>query len=141
MIFTTHHDTDKKKKDAEGLRLSEELLAALAKFQTIVEDFQMDAKELEIIFEAGAAGQIMPNENSERQLQAENPPACSKFLSAHRNLPKQNQRSKVLAQQVAKAAHAEDHSQFAEALRFYTFEAPMPHKPVITLDVFDTKFP
>ncbi len=60
MIFTTHHDTDKKK-DAEGLQLSEDLLAALAKFQTIeLEDFQIDAKELEIIFEAGAAGQIMP---------------------------------------------------------------------------------
>ena len=47
MISTTHHNTDKKK-DAEGLQLSEDLLAALAKFQTIeLEDFQMDVKDLE----------------------------------------------------------------------------------------------
>src|SRR5665648_1248452 len=47
------------KKDAEGLQLSEELMAALEKFQQIeLEDFQMDVKELEILFEAGAAGQI-----------------------------------------------------------------------------------
>ena len=60
MISTPQNDTDKKK-DAEGLQLSDDLLAALAKFQTIeLEDFQMDVKELEIIFEAGAAGQIMP---------------------------------------------------------------------------------
>ena len=56
----THHDTDKKK-DNEGLLLSDELMEALAKFQTIeLEDFQMDVKDLEILFEAGAAGQIMP---------------------------------------------------------------------------------
>ena len=56
----THHDTDKKK-EIEGLTLSEDLLNALAKFQQIeLEDFQMDVKDLEIIFEPGMAGQIMP---------------------------------------------------------------------------------
>ena len=60
MISTPNHDTDKKK-DAEGLHLSDELLEALAKFQQIeLEDFQMDVKDLEIIFEPGMAGQIMP---------------------------------------------------------------------------------
>ncbi len=60
MIQTPQNDNDKKK-DTEGLQLSEDLLAALAKFQPIeLEDFQIDAKELEIIFESGAAGQIMP---------------------------------------------------------------------------------
>ena len=50
-----------KKKDDEGLKLSSDLLEALAKFQQIeLEDFQMDVKELEIIFEPGMAGQIMP---------------------------------------------------------------------------------
>jgi hypothetical protein len=50
-----------KKKDDEGLKLSSDLLEALAKFQQIeLDDFQMDVKELEIIFEPGMAGQIMP---------------------------------------------------------------------------------
>ena len=60
MILLTHHDKDKKN-DAEGLKLSDELLEALAKFKQIeLEDFQMDVKDLEIIFEPGMAGQIMP---------------------------------------------------------------------------------
>src|ERR1017187_10735125 len=54
------NDNDKRKEN-EGLQLSDDLLAALAKFQTIeIEDFQMDVKDLEIIFDAGAAGQLMP---------------------------------------------------------------------------------
>ena len=60
MTSTTHHDTDKKK-DAEGLQLSEDLLAALAKFKTIeLEDFQLDVKELEILFEPGMAATVLP---------------------------------------------------------------------------------
>ena len=56
----THHDTDKKK-DNEGLQLSDDLLAALAKFQTIeIEDFQLDVKDMELVFEPGMAGQVMP---------------------------------------------------------------------------------
>ena len=60
MISTPQNDNDKKK-DNEGLKLSDDLLEALAKFQQIeLEDFQMDVKDLEILFEPGMAGQIMP---------------------------------------------------------------------------------
>lgn len=60
MISTSQNDTDKKKEN-EGLKLSSDLLEALAKFQQIeLEDFQMDVKDLEIVFEPGMAGQIMP---------------------------------------------------------------------------------
>jgi hypothetical protein len=53
-------DGDKKKED-EGLVLSKELMEALAKFKQIeIEDFQIDVKELELIFEPGMAGQIIP---------------------------------------------------------------------------------
>ena len=52
-----HHE---KKEDDSGLKLSKDLLDALAKFQEIeLEDFQLDVGELEIRFDAGAAG-IMP---------------------------------------------------------------------------------
>ena len=48
MISTPQNDTDKKKEN-EGLKLSSDLLEALAKFQQIeLEDFQMDVKDLEI---------------------------------------------------------------------------------------------
>ena len=60
MISTPQNDADKKKEN-EGLKLSDDLLEALAKFQQIeLEDFQMDVKDLEIVFEPGMAGQIMP---------------------------------------------------------------------------------
>ena len=60
-MIPTSHQNKEKNKDAEGLQLSDDLLSALEKFKKIeLEDFQMDVKDLEIIFEAGAAGQIMP---------------------------------------------------------------------------------
>jgi CO dehydrogenase/acetyl-CoA synthase delta subunit len=60
-VIQTPQNDITKKKDNEGLLLSDELMEALAKFQTIeLEDFQMDVKDFEIIFEAGMAGQIMP---------------------------------------------------------------------------------
>ena len=92
MISTPQNDNDKKK-DNEGLQLSDDLLEALAKFQTIeLEDFQMDVKDLEIIFEAGAAGQIMPKlklpqRNSRWQTTQH---AANTFPTTNRNIPKQN---------------------------------------------------
>ena len=88
----TQNDKDKKKDD-EGLQLSDDLLAALAKFQTIeLEDFQMDVKDLEIIFEAGVAGQIMPKLKLPRSSSRRktNQHAASSFPTTNRNLPKQN---------------------------------------------------
>ncbi len=81
-----------KKKEDEGLKLSNELLDALAKFQQIeLEDFQMDVKELEIIFEPGMAGQIMPKLKlpgySRRKTHCH---AADSLSSSSRNLPKQN---------------------------------------------------
>ena len=80
-------DGDKKKED-EGLKLSNELLEALAKFKQIeLEDFQMDVKELELIFEPGMAGQIMPKLKLPAALaaQAENPLQCFRCLSYHQS--------------------------------------------------------
>ena len=48
-----------------------------------------------------------------------------------------------MAQQKAKAAHAARSLTIGGEVSpaFYTFERPMPHKPVITLDVFDMEVP
>ena len=79
-------------------KLSNEILEALAKFQQIeLEDFQMDVKDLEIIFEPGMAGQIMPKLKLPGALQAENQlsHAASTFPATNRNIPKQNRCSKT----------------------------------------------
>ena len=84
---------DEKKKDDEGLKLSSDLLEALAKFQQIeLEDFQMDVKELQIIFEAGAAGQIMPKLKLPAAVAGGKPTSMlqTAFHTTNRNLPQQN---------------------------------------------------
>ena len=92
MISTPQNDKDKKK-DNEGLKLSNDLLEALAKFQQIeLEDFQMDVKDLEIIFEPGMAGQIMPKLKLPAAVAGGKPAlnAASTFPATNRNIPKQN---------------------------------------------------
>jgi CO dehydrogenase/acetyl-CoA synthase delta subunit len=54
-----HHD--KKKDENPGLTLSQDLLEALAKFQEIeLENFELNAKELELWFEPGMAERMIP---------------------------------------------------------------------------------
>ena len=91
MISTPQNDKDKKN-EIEGLKLSDDLLEALAKFQQIeLEDFQMDVKDLEIIFEPGMAGQIMPKLKLPGCCRRKTPiNATSAFPATNRNIPKQN---------------------------------------------------
>ena len=92
MISTPQNDTDKKKEN-EGLKLSNDLLEALAKFQEIeLQDFQMDVKDLEIIFEPGMAGQIMPKlkASSGSCRRKTNLHAAGSFPTSSRNLSKQD---------------------------------------------------
>ena len=144
MISTPQNETDKKK-DNEGLQLSEDLLAALAKFQQIeLEDFQMDVKDLEIIFEPGMAGQIMPKLKLPVAVAGGKPlsmlqvpflPPIEKYtnkisevkLGGTRSEGGTRGKSLTIGGEVSPA--------------FYTFEAPIVHKPVITLDVFDMEVP
>ena len=144
MIFTTHHDTDKKK-DAEGLQLSEELMAALEKFQQIeLEDFQMDVKELEILFEAGAAGQIMPKLKLPTTVAGGKPLSMlqAAFLPPIEIYPNKITEVKLGATRSEGGTRGKSLTIGGEVSpAFYTFERPMPHKPVITLDVFDMEVP
>ena len=133
-----------KKKDDEGLKLSSDLLEALAKFQQIeLEDFQMDVKELEIIFEPGMAGQIMPKiklpglagGKPTAMLQAAFVPPVETYpnkitevrLGATRSEGGTRGKSVIVGGETSPA--------------FYNFERPTTHKPVITLDVFDMEVP
>ena len=146
MISTPQNDTDKdKKKDNEGLLLSEDLLNALAKFQQIeLEDFQMDVKDLEILFEPGMAGQIMPKLKLPGLVPGGKPISMLQvpFIPPIETYP-----NKIA--EVTLGATRKDGGTRGKSLTiggevspaFYTFESPMPHKPVITLDVFDMEVP
>ena len=136
-----------KKKDGEGLKLSKELLDALAKFQQIeIEDFQIDVKELELIFEPGMAGQIMPKLRLP-QAQAAiggKPTAMLQlpFVPPVETYPNTITEVKLGATRSEGGTRGKSFTIGGETSpAFYNFERPTAHKPVITLDVFDMEVP
>jgi len=111
-----------------------------------LEDFQLDAKELEIIFEAGAAGQIMPK----LKLPGAVPAVGGKpmnmlstsFLPPIEKYPNTITTVKLGATKSEGGTRGRSLTIGGEVSpAFYTFENPTPHKPVITLDVFDMEVP
>lgn len=138
-----------KKKEDEGLQLSDELLAALRKFQQIeLEDFEIDVPDLEIIFEPGAAGQIMPK--------LKLPPAVAPAITGGKPTamlktaftpPVQTYPNAITA--VKLGATRSEGGTRSKSLTiggevsppYYVFEKPTPNKPVVTLDVFDMEVP
>jgi acetyl-CoA decarbonylase/synthase complex subunit delta len=144
VISTPQNDTDKKK-DNEGLKLSNELLDALAKFQQIeLEDFQMDVKDLEIVFEPGMAGQIIPKLKLPGAVAGGKPLSMLQvpFMPPIETYP--NKISEVTLGATRRNGGTRGKSltiggEVSPA--FYTFEGPVTHKPVITLDVFDMEVP
>ncbi|MCW4009767.1 MAG: CO dehydrogenase/acetyl-CoA synthase subunit delta [Candidatus Bathyarchaeota archaeon] len=139
-----HHDKkDNKTAAAEGLGLSPELLDLLAKFQEIeVEDFQMDVSEMELFFTPGIAGQMptlkLPSALKAKptaMLQAAFVPPVETYpdkiaevkLGGTRSEGGTRGRSIVIGGETSPA--------------FYTFERPIVHSPIVTLDVFDMEVP
>ena len=140
----THHDTDKKK-EADGLQLSEELLAALAKFKQIeLEDFQMDVKDLEIIFEPGMAGQIMPKLKLPTAIAGGKPVSMLSraFMPPVEKYANTISTVKLGATKSEGGTRGKTYTIGGElSPAFYTFENSIPHKPIVTLDVFDMEVP
>jgi acetyl-CoA decarbonylase/synthase complex subunit delta len=140
-----HHDKkDDKATATEGLGLSPELLDLLAKFQEIeVEDFQMDVSEMELLFEPGMAGQMVPKLKLPSALKAK----PTTMLQATFVPPVETYPGKI-----AEVTLGGTKSQGGSRGRtitiggetspaFYTFERPVPHSPIVTLDVFDMEVP
>ena len=124
----------------KDLKLSDDLLEALAKFQQIeLEDFQMDVKDLEIIFEPGMAGANNAQTQASRRVTGGKPLSMLQvpFLPPIETYP-----NKIT--EVTLGATRKDGGTRGKSLTiggevspaFYTFERPMPHKPVITLRRF-----
>lgn len=139
----THHDKDPKKD--EGLAaLDPEILNLLAKFQEIeLEDFQMDVSEMELSFVPGVAGGVMP--------QLKLPPGIkAKPVNMLQStfVPPVEKYSGKIAEVKLGGTKAEGGTRSKTITvggelspAFYTFENPIVHSPIVTLDVFDMEVP
>ncbi|HSV49531.1 MAG TPA: CO dehydrogenase/acetyl-CoA synthase subunit delta [Candidatus Acidoferrales bacterium] len=127
------------------MQLSEDLLAALAKFKTIeLEDFQLDAKELEILFEPGMMANVLPKLKLPAGVSAGKP---TSLLSQSFLPPIEKYQNKIASVKLG-ATRSEGGTRGRTVTvggelspAYYSFENQTPHKPTITLDVFDMEVP
>jgi acetyl-CoA decarbonylase/synthase complex subunit delta len=142
-----HHERkDYKKEDSgSGLGLSPELLDLLAKFQEIeLEDFQMDASEIELSFTPGMlAGQAMPTLKLPPALKA-TPVSMlqAAFMPPVETYPGKIAEVKLGGTKGEGGTRGKSITIGGEiSPAFYTFEKPVVHSPIVTLDVFDMAVP
>jgi acetyl-CoA decarbonylase/synthase complex subunit delta len=120
-------------------------LESLAKFQEIeLENFELNAKELELWFEPGMAARLIP--------QLAKAPAAAKgkpteLLTATFIPPVETYPGKITEVKLG-ATRGEGGTRGRSLViggetspAFYSFERPMVHPPVVTLDVFDMEVP
>jgi acetyl-CoA decarbonylase/synthase complex subunit delta len=138
---------EKKKKDegADGLALSPDLMELLAKFQEIeLEDFELEVKDLELWLESGALPrQLMPQLKVAPGLKGK--PA--ELMMTQFARPIETYPGKIVEVTLG-ATKAEGGTRGRTITiggetspAFYSFERPMVHPPVVTLDVFDMEVP
>jgi acetyl-CoA decarbonylase/synthase complex subunit delta len=137
-----HHE---KKPEDSGLKLSPELLELLAKFQEIeIEDFQMEVGDMELSFEQGAGGQFMPQLKLPAALKVAKPAALlqSTFIPPIQTYPGKVAEITLGATRGEGGTRGKKITIGGETTpAFYTFERPVLHPPIITLDVFDMEVP
>ncbi|MEM2336985.1 MAG: CO dehydrogenase/acetyl-CoA synthase subunit delta [Candidatus Bathyarchaeia archaeon] len=134
---------EKKEKDKTivGLKLDSRLLELIAKIQEVeLEDFELQASDLEIWFQPGAvaAPVIAPPQK------AVAPPAKAKptqILEAEFVPPVETYPGKVVEVKLGRVNGKSIVIGGESTPAFYTFERPTPHPPVISLDVFDMEVP
>ncbi|MCW4044641.1 MAG: CO dehydrogenase/acetyl-CoA synthase subunit delta [Candidatus Bathyarchaeota archaeon] len=136
---------DKKKKEEDaGLPFSPDLLELLAKFQEIeLEDFMLEAGDLELWMESGALpAQLLP------KTKAAALKAKPLALMATKFLPPIETYSGKIAEVKLGGTKGEGGTRGKSIIiggetapAFYTFEKPVLHPPVVTLDVFDMEVP
>jgi len=136
---------NEKEEQSFGLRLSPRLLELLAKLQEVeLEDFEMEVGDLEIWLQPGAVAApaiTMPKLA---------PPVKAKpteIVEVEFIPPVETYPGKVV--EVKLGAEKSEGGSRGKSLiiggettpAFYTFERPMPHPPVVAVDVFDMKVP
>jgi acetyl-CoA decarbonylase/synthase, CODH/ACS complex subunit delta len=135
----------KKKNEDSGLNFSSDLLDLLAKFQEIeLEDFELEVKDLELWLESSALPkQHIPQLQAATGLRGK-PAELLKTKFMH---PIQTYPGKIVEVTLG-ATKGEGGSRSKSIViggetspAFYTFETPIVHTPVVTLDVFDMPLP
>jgi acetyl-CoA decarbonylase/synthase complex subunit delta len=132
---------DKKDDKNAGIDVSE-LLDLLVKFQNLeLHDFQLEAKNLELRVDAGVAS--FPG----LKLPSAVPTKPAALMQQTFNLPIEKYSGSIA--EVKLGATKSEGGTRGRSLTiggekspaFYTFESPVIHKPVVTLDVFDMEVP
>lgn len=147
MTTLPHHERkDYKKEDSgSGLGLSPDLLDLLAKFQEIeLEDFQLEAGEIELSFTPGMlAGQAMPKLKLPPALKAKPVSMLqAAFAPPVETYPGKIAEVKLGGTKGEGGTRGKSITIGGEVSpAFYTFERPIVHSPIVTLDVFDMEVP
>ena len=132
-----------KKEEDSGISLSSDILDLLAKFQEIeIEDFELEAGEIELRFEPGMARKILP-----RTLKKGLVGKPKNILKTEFYPPINSYSGKIVEVKLG-ATKSEGGSRGRSLIvggetspAFYSFESKLTHPPVLTLDVFDMKVP
>jgi len=109
-----------------------------------LEDFQLDAKELEILFEPGQAVNVLPKLKLPLGVGAGKPTSllAQNFLPPVEKYPNKIATVKLGATRSEGGTRGRTVTLGGETSpAFYSFENPTPHKPIVTLDVFDMEVP
>ncbi len=137
----------KKDEKALGLNLSPDLLEILAKFQEVeLQDFELEAKSLELWIQSGAVTPriAMPQPKAAPALKTGKP---TELMSVPFVPPVETYSGKI--EEVKLGGTKSEGGTRGRTIviggetspAFYSFERPMLHPPVITLDVFDMEVP
>jgi acetyl-CoA decarbonylase/synthase complex subunit delta len=136
---------EEKKHEASGFKLSPQIIELLAKLHEIeLEDFRMDVGDLEIWIQQGAvASPIL----AQPKLAPQTKLKPTELIEAEFVPPVETYPSKIV--EVKLGATKSEGGTRGKSLTiggetapaFYNFEMPMPHPPVVALDIFDMNVP
>jgi len=135
----------KKTEDDAGFNFSPDLLDLLAKFKEIeLEDFAMEASDLELWLESGAlTKQVLPKAKVAPSLMAKPlellPARFSPPIETYPGAITEVKLGDTKAEGGTRGKSITIGGETAPA--FYSFEKPTLHPPVVTLDVFDMEVP
>jgi acetyl-CoA decarbonylase/synthase complex subunit delta len=136
---------DEKQGETRGLKLSPRLVELLAKLQEVeLEDFRMDVGDLEIWIQPGAiTGPMIPQPKPVQRAKVK----PSEIIMAEFVPPVETYPGKIVEVRLG-ATRGEGGTRGKSLMiggetapAFYSFEMPMPHSPVVAVDIFDIKVP
>jgi acetyl-CoA decarbonylase/synthase complex subunit delta len=135
----------KEKKEAIGMKISPSLMEILAKLQEIeLEDFELEVGDLEIWIQPGA---IAGSTVAPPRIVAPPRGKPTEIIETDFIPPVETYSGKIVEVKLG-ATKAEGGTRGKSlviggetAPAFYSFESPMPHPPVVAVDIFDMKVP